>query len=559
VHRAIVLAALASLTLAVPPLAGAQTQPDARVDPIDAEGPLPPLEPTAFSVNASVSCDGWGEAGTDTVVVFAFPDPPAAYEVSLDPREVAVPAGTGECEPGGRIAASSRLELTPDEQARAGSSYAVPVAVTLEERAGGDTVNTYGPFSARVNFTTGYRPGLETGFDADAIRGEGGDTLQAQLVVENRANGGSNVQVETLEAPSDLRVRALGAHGQLARDETRGIPVRVEDRSVHPFTSSEHELAFTVDQSSGSPELGGTAGARVTLDVTFEPWVSDVDDAAPVALAALLAGLGAITVMRTRKDQREARRLVRPPVPTRAVAHRARRLAPERPAAAALIVAGLIGALLGTLAGPVGTIAPLVLFALPGLALLAGRRFPERVRRRLPHPQPETASIQAMGLGLTAIAVGVGLDLYALWPVAGFALIAGAWLRLDRNLSRVSSRLIGLAPVLLVIAPLLEAGLVIGGFGRRLARVPVESTFVETVGVWLPFLLAFAALVVTGSHRTRVIAGVGLASIAAAAFVPAWVWTELWGATDLAAGIGFAAVLVPSLPLAGALVAELTP
>jgi hypothetical protein len=161
--------------------------------------------------------------------------------------------------------------------------------------------------------------------------------------------------------------------------------------------------------------------------------------------------------------------------------------------------------------------------------------------------------LRLLGLGVGAFAAALVLDFVGFWVVAALALIAGAWLLVSPCLSTWGHRAVALVPVLFGLAPLLEAGLVVGVGGQAVARLPVGSAVVELVGAWGPFLLAFATLQARTRGRARAIGLAGMGVAAALAVVPDWFWGSLWGSTDLA-GVTVTGPVVLAGLLAGALV-----
>jgi hypothetical protein len=515
----------------------AQTQPEVDVDRIDVREPLAPTETIEVAVNASVSCEGWGRPGAETVAVFAFPDAPSTYDASLEPREVDLPAGPGECESGERLETNSSLALTPSREDRAGHTYDLPIHLVLEERVDGDTVAEYGPYRANVTFQTGFLPDFDVRLAETELQGVPGEPARTEVVVESRANGRVAVRAH-VDDVEGAQVRFKPEFTTLDPGEEARLPVEVEDRDVHPLSSTRQEIPIETTLTYRGLASAEEVTSRSQLEVTFAPWYENGEDLAVVGLGAvLLAGSAQLLRRRTPAE----------------VGTSDHRIEPEAVASTVLLVAGALAFLWGTLAGPAAMVAALAFLLAPGAFVAATGRLPERVERRLGPVDPDRDGLRLLGLGVGAFAAALVLDFVGFWVVAGLALIAGAWLLVSTCLSTWGHRAVALVPVLFGLVPLLEAGLVVGVGGQAVARMSVGSAVVELVGAWGPFLLAFAALQARTRGRARAIALAGTGVTAALAVVPDWFWGSLWGSTDLA-GVTVTGPVVLVALLAGALV-----
>lgn len=522
------------LLVALAGLALGQTQPEVEVEPVTFGEPLTPDETTWARVNATVSCEGWGQPGGRTVAVFGFPEGPDSYMASFRPNETQLPSSVG-CPPGETVTVATELGLEPTHGAPAGQRFQAPVEVVLEERMDGQTVDEHGPYNASARFATAFVPIVDVRPAETGVEAAPGGAAEIEFVVRSLANGPAQVHLHAADVEGvDVRVKA-GLLGLQPGEEER-VPVVVEDRGLHPF--SERLTEITVDarlSDATDPDDQVLAAQQTSVPVTFQPWYEDLARLGAL-LAATLAATGA-SLLALRRD-------VDP--------EQARQPSPDTIASTSLLVLGAIGLLWGTVLGPAGLVVGGPLLA-AGAYLRLGGRLPGRVREPLAAMAPDGLGFRALAAGLASFLLAAVLDLYALWMVAGLALIAGAWLLWDAWLPGWASKAFAAFPILFAIAPWFQAGLTVGVAGDVLARFPVAESLVELVGVWSPFLLALSALLVRARGTARLAAGMGVVAVVASGLVPAWVWVRLGGTTDLAADVTVTAPLLVAVALAGAL------
>ncbi len=347
---------LATLALLAPG-APAQTQPAVTVANAHPDQPLVPLEETPVEVTAQVSCDGWGQLGADTVAIFQVQELPQAYKTRWDPQEVSLPATPAQCEPGEPLNATTTLWVQPTRQAPAFASYERPLLVTLEERIADQPTRTWGPYDATITLQTGFLPSYTLTLDP-ATQGPAGSRLNAQLNVENHANGDARLNLEATTRTDATSVRLEPSQAFVRPGETATVDVIVHDERRLPL--SPHEDRVDIDGTLGpgiaDPAPDTLSSVSETVTVSYEASGAALTDAAPYALIALLiAGLAAVTV--ATRDRRGAPSTAGAPVRRHAravrssigsMSERARSLTRDQVGAALLWSALLVAAVAAT-------------------------------------------------------------------------------------------------------------------------------------------------------------------------------------------------------------------
>lgn len=510
------MVALACLGLVLAPHGLGQTQPEVDVESVPVGEHVPPGEVTELPVNATVSCEGWGEAGDQAFAVYRFDPPGPEHRGRLAPAEVELPAGPGECQPGQRLDASTTLVLEPTRQVSAGAGVQTHFTVHLEERSSGDVVREHGPWSEAIAYTTGFWAEVEVRAQDEEIDLPWDGRRRTEVAVAVEANGRAALEVR---APShegihvDVRPRTT----LVEPGDPQVVSVTVEDTRSAPADERIQNVALNAtvrapwDRHNGPPK----ATATTSLAIRQAAW-HETGQALGLG-GVLVAGLGLAALaysQRRRGARRGDPREAPPPVPAQPAALAERPGSQEagvRQATTAWLAAlGVVGLAWGTAQGPV-LLAAGALSCLAAAWLATGGRLPEPVRERLARADPDRVGGGLIAGGLAALALAVAATVSAGVSVVALLLVGGAWALTRRRLPCWTGPAVLSAGVLAALAPMLSAGLTIGATGA-LVRVPLGGPIAFALGLWLPFLLAFGVLSARcrGGARAAALAGVSL-------------------------------------------------
>jgi len=489
VHRATrwTIVAIAALAAAAP-LAGAQTQPSVQVEDVELREPLTPLETTTVPVRANASCEGWGEAGTDQVAVFSLPDAPETYNVSFSPREVPVPAGPGDCQPGERLPIETSLGLQPGREAGR-ASHEIPTHVHLEERAGNDTVRRYGPYHGNLSFQTGLLADVDVSVGSQATSSGAERTAELAVDVDSRANGGVLVRLEPASNASPVSVdrNAISVDPGESVRET----VVLSPTGSDPFAAVRQDVVLRAlvlgPDGEGHREVHESSEHTVAVDVA--PVQEDPSLLVPVGLWAL--GL-ATAVFATWRWQPSPEPRQRPITTT---------------AAAGWMIVGGAAAMVAAMwverrPGWFGL--GLASTLLGGVWMTKGRT-PAPLANLAAWAGPDGIGAGLAGLGLAAYALSTVLPGDGLRLAAGLACLAGAWALIYDRSPRPAHGAIVAAPVVYALGPRLAEPIIVGVFGEPFVDVQLGETLAVLVGAALP-LLVVAGVLVAREGKGRILA-----------------------------------------------------
>lgn len=518
-RRGWLLAAFTLLILGLAPQATGQVQdqPEATVEVGPFDEPLPPTETTEIPVNASISCEGWGEAGQRTLVLFSLKSPPAVYEVSFEPAEVEVPAGPADCQPGQMLDVSTTLEMRPTREADAGNHFSLPVVLMLEERAGGDTVDEYGPYNEKISFHTGFVPDVEVELVDEEVELAWQESAQTQIRIQNDANGPARVDLQVRQAPEGLRVELRPDKIGVGRGERAQVTVEVTDRSSNPSGASEGTITLETRAFDRSMEPQSTD--TLTLQATTAP----TDESTPLMeLLGLGLGLALVGLVGHRltagrlapAEHEEATRGQASSIDT---------------AAAAWLVALGIPATVGGTAGNLGLLIFGLLALAAGLALATVASLPAQVRGFLAGRGADRVGAGLLGLGALLLGLAAFLPAGGTFPqalavAALVSLFGGAWALARRIPSPWPGRAVLAALLVFGFVPMLVDAetIVVGAFGSSLFAVPIAlaANLVAVLGRGLPLLAALGVLSLRTRRWGRAAAWMGMALVLVLAFAP---------------------------------------
>lgn len=282
----------------------AQTEPSVDVRDVEAQDPLVPLETTPVDVSALVSCDGWGEAG-ETVAIFEAVDLPDEYRTQWEDREVPVDASPGECAPGEMLNVTTTLLVEPAQDALAYASYEQALLVTLEERAGGQTVQTHGPYRGSLTLETGFLPRFTTHVD-ESLEGPAGAPLVTIVQVQNHANGEARVQLEASTSTEKTQALLEPERTWIAPGETARLKVTIEDERWFPMAGLEDDLRIEGTLASAVAEPDAQAADEIdeTVEVSYASSTAALDQAIPFAFLLALLAAAALCVHRAHRSSK---------------------------------------------------------------------------------------------------------------------------------------------------------------------------------------------------------------------------------------------------------------
>lgn len=518
-NRAWLLVVLASLGLGLAPQATAQLQdqPEATVEVGPFQEPLPPTETTEIPVNASISCEGWGEARQQTVALFSLKRPPSVYEVSFEPAEIEVPAGPGDCQPGESVDVSTTLQMRPTRQADAGNHFSLPVVLMLEERANGDTVDEYGPYNEQISFHTGFVPDVDVELVDDTIELAWRESAQTQIRIQNHANGPARVDLQFHQAPEGLRVELEPDKIDVGRGEQAEVTVEIRDRSSSPSGASEGTISL--ETRAFDPSMEPQSTQTLSLQATTVP----VDESTPLMQ---LVGLGIALVFLGLVGHRFTAGRLAPAGGEEAGRGQASSI---ETATASWLVAVGVPATVGGTAGNLGLLVFGLLALAAGLALATVASLPAPIRRFLAERDADRAGAGLLGLGALLLALAAVLSPGGTFPealavAALLSLFGGAW-ALARHLpSPWPGRAVLAAVLVFGFVPMLVDAetLVVGAFGSSLFAVPIAfaAHLVAVLGRGLPVLAALGVLSVRTRGWGRAAAWIGMALVLTLAFAP---------------------------------------
>lgn len=216
---------------------GAQTQPEVTVEPVRLDEPVPPEQGVRVDVNATVSCEGWGETGDETVAVHIFEGPGPEHRTEVHPAEIELPAGPNECQRGDELDASTTLTIEPTREARAGSGIATQLDLRLEERTDGEVVREHGPWSAPVAYVTGLWAEIELRPADQRVDLGWGERGRAGLVAGLQANGIAATEIQ-VRSPDGLSVAVDDPERRIDPDDPPGSRCGSRTPARRPLASA---------------------------------------------------------------------------------------------------------------------------------------------------------------------------------------------------------------------------------------------------------------------------------------------------------------------------------
>jgi len=490
VHRATrwTIVAIAALAAAAP-LAGAQTQPEADLDAVRIGAPVPPVEGVEVAVNATVSCEGWGEAGERTLAVFTTDSPGPEQRLRVEPRVIELEAGPDECRSGQQLNASTTLTVRPTREAHAGVGVATDIQMRLEERTDGEVVREHGPWSTPVAYVTGLWAEVEVQPIDDRIHLGWGEQRHTELRLAVEANGAVERSIEAT-SPEGLAVRVVTPDRGIEPGTSRKATLSLDDARSAPAGERTSNVSVRVDVRADGMSHGSapTATATTSFTVAQEGW-EETGQAAGWGLV-VVAGLGFAGLVYRQRRRAKGSPAV-PPGPSEQDTRVAGQAPQQRRTLVTwLTVLGLVAIVWGTAEGA-WLVAAGVLAWLVAAWLAGDGRLPATIRDGLSAVDPDRAGAAAIALALAALGLLVVHEAFV--ALVAFLLVAGAWSSSRRDLPDWVSQAVLAVGGFAVLVPLLAQGLTLGVLGA-LARVPVNGPAAVGLGLGGPFLVAFAVL-----------------------------------------------------------------
>ncbi len=278
--------------------AAAQTEPTVAFEAEEVHEPLPPLEVTNVTITVEVSCEGWGEAATETSIRFRLAEVPEEYEASLDPQETVLPAGTGECTPGETVAGSTILGLEPSNEAPAGEQVEASLEVFLEERVEGEIIEEHGPYEHAMLFETGFLSLFNLRPGPTVVEASSGSTVETYLEVESFANGPAELHVNLPEDTESLVVTVEPDPLVIQPGSSERVTILIEDKNPNPFTRNIQSIPLTATFSPTEAHADDPEAHSVDAHIlaSFDAWITSPTNMVKILLIAGLIATGAIAL-----------------------------------------------------------------------------------------------------------------------------------------------------------------------------------------------------------------------------------------------------------------------